>query len=282
MIRVTVWNEYRHELQDEKVKEVYPNGIHEAIAEFLGKEEDIEITATAYLDKDEEHGLSEEVLDNTDVLIWWGHIAHREVKDEIVNRVYFNILHKGMGLIVLHSGHASKIMSKVCGTDTGNLQWREDDKLERLWVVDPSHPIAAGITNYFEVPKTEMYGEYFNIPQPDELVFISWFEGGEVFRSGCVWRRGMGKVFYFRPGHETNPVFFQPEIQLVMKNAVRYLCAPKGQIAPRYYAMKTIDEIDRFNDTDTLTVIQRKAKFAQLQREAAEKVAAFQKAKEQK
>ncbi|MDD4797575.1 MAG: ThuA domain-containing protein, partial [Eubacteriales bacterium] len=163
-----------------------------------------------------------------------------------------------------------------------NLQWREDDKLERLWVVDPSHPIAAGITNYFEVPKTEMYGEFFNIPQPDELVFISWFEGGEVFRSGCVWRRGMGKVFYFRPGHETNPVFFQPEIQLVLKNAVRYLAKPKGQIAPRYYAMETIDKLDRFNDTDTLTAVQRKAKFAEKQREIAAKVAAFQVAKEQK
>ncbi|MDD4797574.1 MAG: ThuA domain-containing protein [Eubacteriales bacterium] len=249
MIRVTVWNEFRHELTDQKVKDVYPNGIHEAIADFLGKEEDIEITATAYLDKDEEHGLSQQVLDNTDVLLWWGHIAHGEVKDEIVDRVYNQILLKGMGLIVLHSGHASKIFSKVCGTITGLLHWREDDKLERLWVADPSHPIAAGITNYFEVPKTEMYGEFFNIPRPDELVFISWFEGGEVFRSGCVWRRGMGKVFYFRPGHETNPVYYQPEIQLVLKNAVRYLAPPTNQAVLRYYHQTTVDQFDRFAAT---------------------------------
>jgi trehalose utilization protein len=169
---------------------------------------------------DPEHGLTEEVLEKTDVLIWWGHMAHHEVKDEIVERVQQRVLN-GMGLIVLHSGHVSKIFKKLMGT-TCELKWREIGEKERVWVVEPGHPIADGLSEYFEIPHEEMYGERFDIPAPDTLVFVSWFAGGEVFRSGCCYQRGTGKIFYFRPGHETLPTYYQAEVQKVIGNAVKW------------------------------------------------------------
>ncbi len=217
-IRVTVWHEFRHEKRHEAVSLVYPNGIHHTIAEGL-QAHGITQVRTATLDEPE-HGLSEEVLANTDVLTWWGHMAHREVDDAIVDRVHQRVL-EGMGLIVLHSGHHSKIFKKLMGTSC-SLRWREVGERERLWVVDPAHPIAQGIGPYFEIPHTEMYGEHFDIPTPDQLVFISWFQGGEVFRSGCCFHRGHGKIFYFRPGHETYPIYYQPEVRQVIANAVRW------------------------------------------------------------
>jgi trehalose utilization protein len=222
-IRVTVWNEYRHEKVHDKVADVYPDGIHEAIAKPLS-EAGFDVK-TATLDEPE-HGLTQEVLDNTDVLIWWGHMAHGDVKDEIVDRVQARIL-DGMGLIVLHSGHFSKIFKKMMGT-TCNLKWREIGEKERVYVIEPGHPIAEGLGEYFEVPHAEMYGERFDIPAPDTQVFISWFEGGELFRSGNCYYRGAGKIFYFRPGHETYPVFYQDEIQQVIKNAVKWAAPVAG------------------------------------------------------
>jgi trehalose utilization protein len=166
------------------------------------------------------HGLTEHILDNTDVLIWWGHMAHGEVSDAIVERVHNRVL-KGMGLIVLHSGHFSKIFKRLMGT-TCDLKWREAGERERVWVVAAGHPIADGIGEYFEIPHEEMYGEFFDIPEPETLVFVSWFQGGEVFRSGCCYRRGQGRIFYFRPGHETYPTYHQPEVLRVISNAVRW------------------------------------------------------------
>lgn len=217
-IRVTVWHEFRHEKKNPKVAEIYPDGIHVTIATFLGKEADFEVR-TATLDEPE-HGLTQEVLDNTDVLLWWGHVAHAEVADEIVARAHKRVL-EGMGLIVLHSGHYAKIFKALLGT-TCSLKWREADDKERVWNINPSHPIAQGIGDYFEIPKEEMYGEPFGIPTPDELIFISWFTGGEVFRSGATWQRGHGRIFYFRPGHETYPAYHQAEVQKVITNAVRW------------------------------------------------------------
>jgi trehalose utilization protein len=216
-IKVTVWNEFRHEKTHEAVTRVYPDGIHEAIAAPL-RSAGFDVK-TATLDEPE-HGLTDDVLANTDVLIWWGHMAHGDVQDEIVARVQARVL-AGMGLIVLHSGHFSKIFKALMGT-TCNLKWREIGEKERVYVIEPGHPIAKGLGEYFEVPHAEMYGERFDIPAPDTLVFISWFEGGEVFRSGCCYHRGAGKVFYFRPGHETYPVFYQSEIQQVLANAVQW------------------------------------------------------------
>jgi len=237
-IRVTIWNEFRHEKIHEEVKKVYPNGIHNVIADFLKRQPGIEVK-TATLDEPE-HGLTQEVLDNTDVLIWWGHMAHNEVRDEVVERVYNRILN-GMGLIVLHSGHLSKIFRKLMGTSC-NLKWREAGEKERIWVVEPGHPIAEGLGEYFEIPHTEMYGERFDIPKPDELVFISWFKGGEVFRSGCCFYRGKGKIFYFRPGHETFPIYYQPEVQKVIYNAVKWATPIKGPEI-RFGNVKPLEEI---------------------------------------
>ena len=223
-IRVTVWNEFRHERHNEKVKSVYPEGIHEAIAAHLRVQPDIEVRA-ATLDEPE-HGLTQKVVDQTDVLIWWGHVAHHEVQDHVVDRLQKAIL-DGMGLIVLHSGHYSKIFKRMMGT-TCALKWREADENERLWVVSPGHPIVEGIGERIDLPQEEMYGEFFDIPEPDTLVFVSWFAGGEVFRSGCCYHRGKGKIFYFRPGHETYPTYKNPEIGRVIVNATRWAAPVKG------------------------------------------------------
>ncbi|MDG5820400.1 ThuA domain-containing protein [Natronococcus sp. A-GB7] len=227
MVAVTIWNEFRHEREDEDAAAVYPDGIHEALAGVL--EDDHEVR-TATLDEPD-HGLTEDVLESTDVLFWWGHIAHDEVDDEIVDRVQERVL-EGMGLIVLHSGHFSKIFKRLMGT-TCNLQWREDGGRERLWVVDPGHRIADGLEESIELPTTEMYGEPFDVPEPDRLVFTSWFEGGEVFRSGCCYRRGNGRIFYFRPGHETYPIYENAEIQRVLRNAVDWASPTEG--SPRTF-----------------------------------------------
>lgn len=216
-IRVTIWNEFRHERTDEAVQAVYPKGIHVALQEALdgfGHQ-----TRTATLDEPE-HGLTEEVLADTDVLTWWGHLAHHEVSDEIVARVHKRVL-AGMGLIVLHSAHVSKIFMKLMGTSC-MLKWREAQERERLWVVAPGHPIAEGIEEFIELEAEEMYGEHFDIPEPDSIVFLSWFQGGEVFRSGCCFTRGLGRIFYFQPGHETHPTYHDPQIQRVIANAVEW------------------------------------------------------------
>lgn len=217
MIRVTIWNEYIHEREIESIHKIYPQGIHGCIKEFLERNEDITVR-TATLDQPE-HGLSEEVLEHTDVLIWWGHCAHDQVSDQIVDCVKSHVL-SGMGLIALHSAHYSKIMKALLGT-TMSLRWRDDDH-EKLWVTSPAHPIAAGLPAMIEIQKEEMYGEYFDIPTPDDVVFTGWFAGGEVFRSGCTFTRGFGRVFYFQPGHEAYPVYYQPEIQTIITNAVRW------------------------------------------------------------
>ncbi|MEW9700946.1 ThuA domain-containing protein [Paenibacillus sp. SI8] len=235
-LKVTVWNEYRHEKESEIVRAAYPQGIHTAIGEGLGEAVDV---TYATLD-DAEHGLSEEVLNNTDVLIWWGHKAHDEVQDAIVNRVQERVL-KGMGLIVLHSGHFSKVFKKLMGTSC-DLKWREADEKERLWVVAPGHPIVEGIGEYIELEAEEMYGEHFDIPQPDELIMVSWFEGGEVFRSGCTFNRGNGKIFYFRPGHETYRTYYNEQIRRVISNAVNW-AAPSTREYPKYGNHKPLEEI---------------------------------------
>lgn len=239
MVKVTVWNENKHEQKNPKVREVYPDGIHGAIAGFL---QNAGVDArTATLDEPE-HGLTDDVLENTDVLVWWGHIAHDEVSDEVVEKVQQRVL-DGMGLIVLHSGHFSKIFKKLMGTSC-DLKWREADEKERIWVVDPSHPIAEGLGENIELEKEEMYGEHFDIPAPDQLVFVSWFEGGEVFRSGCTYRRGNGRIFYFRPGHETYPTYYNEEIQKVIINAVKW-AKPVERKRPVYGNAKPLEAIGK-------------------------------------
>jgi len=231
-INVTVWNEGRHEQRNARIGEIYPEGIHGAIAAYLREQPNVQVR-TATLDEPE-HGLTEEVLANTDVLTWWGHMAHGDVQDEIVERVHQRVL-DGMGLIVLHSGHFSKIFRRLMGT-TCNLKWREAHEKERMWVVAPGHPIVEGIGQYIEIDHEEMYGEFFDIPEPETLVLVSWFEGGEVFRSGCCYQRGSGKIFYFRPGHETHPTYYHPEVRRVIANGVRYVSPTPGAVAYRDFS----------------------------------------------
>jgi trehalose utilization protein len=218
-LRVTVWNENLHEQHQESVKKVYPKGMHAPIAEGIERElGDADVRVATF--DEPEHGLTEKVLAETDVLTWWGHAAHERVADAIVDRVHERVL-DGMGLVVLHSGHKSKIFMRLMGTSC-RLRWREMGEREVIWTVSPSHPIASGVPQPIVIPHQEMYGEFFDIPQPDELVFISSFEGGEVFRGGCCFQRGAGRIFYFSPGHEEYPVYFQPEIQRVIANAVAW------------------------------------------------------------
>ncbi|WNF90686.1 ThuA domain-containing protein [Vagococcus fluvialis] len=239
MINVTVWNEYRHEKTDQKVQEMYPEGIHGQLKSFLDEEFTVR---TATLDEPE-HGLTEEVLNDTDVLVWWGHIAHNEVSDEVVNRVHERVL-QGMGIIVLHSGHMSKIFIKLMGT-TCDLKWREADETCRIWNINPSHPITDGIGEYIELEKEEMYGEHFDIPAPDELIFINWYQGGEVFRGGCTYKRGNGKIFYFQPGHETYPSYYNPKVQRVIKNAVKW-ATPTDSIYPTYGHHQPLEKLENW------------------------------------
>lgn len=227
MIKVTVWNEFQHEKNSELVRKIYPNGIHNAVVDFL-RSDDI-VVRTATLD-DPECGLTEEVLQDTDVLIWWGHMAHMKVPDEIAYRVKEAVM-KGMGFIGLHSAHHSKPFRYLMGTAC-NLSWREDGDLERIWTINPAHPIAQGLGRYFELPHVETYAEPFGIPEPDEVVFAGWYEGGELFRSGCTFHREYGRIFYFQPGHETYPIFYDENVQKVIRNAV-YWAAPTYRIAER-------------------------------------------------
>ncbi|WP_170008564.1 ThuA domain-containing protein [Bacillus fonticola] len=239
-MNVTVWNEYRHEQKHEEVRKIYPNGIHQVLASALG-EQGFDVK-TATLDEPE-HGLTDNVLNNTDVLVWWGHLAHDEVSDDIVEKVQKRVW-EGMGLIVLHSAHFSKIFKKLMGTGC-DLKWREANEKERLWVVNPSHPIVEGIGEYIELEEEEMYGEHFDIPTPDELVFLSWFQGGEVFRSGATFRRGNGKIFYFRPGHETHPTYYNKQIQKVIGNAVKW-ATPTTRDYPVYGNAKPLEKLEGY------------------------------------
>lgn len=219
-IHVVVWGENRHEQVEQKVRDLYPTGMHitikEGIEEYLGAGAAV---TTVTLD-DPEHGLTEELLNNTDVLVWWGHAAHDEVQDEIVDRVQKHVL-EGMGLLVLHSGHWSKIFQRLMGTSC-TLRWRSEGDREIVWTVDPTHPIAQGVPHPFIIPEQEMYGEFFDVPPPEELIFLSSFSGGEVFRSGMTYRRGHGKIFYFSPGDQDYPVYHQAEVRRVIANGVEW------------------------------------------------------------
>ena len=227
-IKVTVWNEGRHDKTVPKVQELYPDGMHGCIKAFLSQNDDIEVR-TATLD-DPDQGLPDELLNDTDVLIWWGHMAHKEVSDELAAKVRNRVYNEGMGFIALHSAHMSKPFTWIVGT-SGQLSWG-DDQREIVWNLMPQHPIAAGIPEYFEIEQEEMYGEPFRIPQPDELIFTSWYEGGNIFRSGLTYYRGIGKVFYFQPGHETNPIFHNKYVQRVITNAV-YWAKPADMVIER-------------------------------------------------
>ncbi|KKB10896.1 PalA [Devosia geojensis] len=243
-IRTLVWGENVHEQKNKVVADNYPEGMHNQIARLLAKDSNISVKTTTL--QAPEHGCTEEALAETDVLVWWGHAAHGEVKDEIVERVAKHVW-QGMGLIVLHSGHFSKIFKRLMGSPCA-LSWREAGERERLWVVNPGHPIAKGLPAYFELEMEEMYGEPFSVPEPLETVFVSWFQGGEVFRSGLTYRRGTGNIFYFRPGHETYPTYHDETVGQVLRNAVTWAHNPNRFAsitdAPNVPVDKAIEKIE--------------------------------------
>ncbi|MCQ2397240.1 MAG: ThuA domain-containing protein [Lentisphaeria bacterium] len=226
-IKVTIWNEFVHEQEQnslgDTVRQFYPNGIHNYLKEAL-QADDLEIRAVS-LDMPEQ-GLPDELINDTDVLLWWGHCAHARVEDALVEKLARRV-HEGMGLIVLHSGHYSKIFKRLMGT-TCSLHWREVGEKERLWKVARRHPISEGVPETFTLPHTEMYGEGFDIPDDGKIIFMSWYEGGNVFRSGVTFLRGNGKIFYFAPGHETYPIYHDANVQKVISNAIRWA-------APEFY-----------------------------------------------
>jgi trehalose utilization protein len=227
-LRVTIWNEFIHELEHDSVRRLYPNGMHAVLSDAIQRQlgDAVQIRVATF--EQPEHGLTYETLAESDVLTWWGHAVHERVEDEIVERVQRRVW-EGMGLVALHSAHNSKIFKRLMGTSC-MLRWREAAERERVWIVDPSHPIVEGIADeFFEIEHSEMYGEHFDIPPPDELFAVSWFEGGEVFRSGCTWRRGKGKIVYFSPGHETFPIYHNPSVQRIISNAVKW-AAPAGGV----------------------------------------------------
>ncbi len=221
-INIIIYNEFQHEKIKPEVQAIYPHGIHAVLQSFLEKEEDIGVIRIATLENHEQI-LTQENLDDTDIIIWWGHMMHHLVSDESARRVV-NRVWQGMGFLALHSAHASKPFQMLLGTDTQMLRWRENGERVRLWNIARNHPITQGLTETFVVESDETYGEPFDIPDPDQILFLSWFEGGEVFRSGCVWRRGQGQIFYLQNGHETYPVYYQPEIQRIITNAAKWLC----------------------------------------------------------
>lgn len=223
MINVTIYNEFYHEKVNEKVAEIYPNGIHKAIGDLLSADPEFNIRYSTLDDINET--LTDEILDSTDVLIWWGHVKHHEVPDAIVEKVCQRV-YDGMGLIPVHSGHFSKPFKKLMGMSC-NLKWRESEDKERIWAIEPYHPIAYGVPEYFDIPHEETYGERFDIPTPEDVIFIGNFSGGEVFRSGCTFHRGLGKIFYFQPGHETYPIYHMPVVGTILRNAAHWCYTPK-------------------------------------------------------
>lgn len=225
-IKAVVWGENVHEQTNKVVADLYPNGMHQTIADVLAGDGVSVSTATL---QEPEHGLTKDRLADTDVLIWWGHAAHGEVADDIVDRVV-DAVWSGMGFIALHSAHFAKPFKRLMGAPC-NLTWREAGEKERIWVTSRNHPIAKGLPDHFELENEEMYGEPFGVPEPLDTVFIGWFQGGEVFRSGLTYKRGAGNIFYFQPGHESYPTYHDPNIQTVLRNAVRWAHNPAPRVA---------------------------------------------------
>ncbi|MDL2234516.1 ThuA domain-containing protein [Ruminococcaceae bacterium OttesenSCG-928-L11] len=236
-INLTIYNENYHEQTNPEVASVYPQGIHGAVRSIFDGDEDIGVIRVATL-ADHEEILTKEALDDTDVMIWWGHVRHKDVSDAVVEMVRYRVLH-GMGFVALHSAHASKPFMRLLGTETDWLRWREAGEKGRLWNIAPNHPITQGLSEFFVVPHDETYGEPFGIPTPDEQIFLTWWQGGEVFRSGCTWMRGQGKIFYLQNGHETFPVYFQKEIRLIIKNAVKWACPLRRNLMVDYGGSNT-------------------------------------------
>ncbi|MBI1353570.1 MAG: trehalose utilization protein ThuA [Acidobacteria bacterium] len=226
-VRVLVWSE-----RSEPV-EVYPAGINGEVASIFAADRGVEVSVANMLDP--EQGLSEAALAQTDVLVWFGHRSHADVLPEVVDRVVRRVTADGMGFLPLHSAHYSLPFVRLMELEaaeqgvrlTGRVgSWgavRNKGEPERVQILLPAHPIAKGLTA-FTIEGTEEYANPFVAPPAEEKVLAGAWEGGEQDGSdGLAWTVGKGKVFYFRPGHETRPIFRQPEVRAVLRNAVLWL-----------------------------------------------------------
>jgi trehalose utilization protein len=245
-VRVLVWDENPPHAD----KKLYPEGIRGAVADALNASGNGQIQAiTAHLDEDEQ-GITASKLADADVLIWWGHARHAEVSDETAALVKTAVHENGLGFLPLHSAHYSKTFKGVLGC-TGHLKggWREiaGFEPEEITVCAPRHPIAQGIED-FVIEAEEMYGAPLGAPPFETLVFQSYFpHGGEYFPCGFTLTvgegidaqftsgpgggkgqgEGAGRVFYFRPGHETVPTYHLPVVQQIIRNGVLW-CARRS------------------------------------------------------
>jgi trehalose utilization protein len=229
-LTVTIFNEYVTQKEQPDAMEVYPDGIHPVLVDVVERAgHDTRVA----LFSDSEHGLTKDVVAETDVLVYWSHARNEEFEDRVVDRVQDAVL-DGMGLVMLHSARRSKLFMRLMGTDCNVRGYRDADETERVWVVDPAHPVVDGLESEFiELPESQLVAEPFEIPTPIETPLISWIEGGEVFRSGCTFKRGRGKVFFFGPGHETQPVYHMNEVQTVLQNAVEWAKPIDGPTGPQ-------------------------------------------------
>lgn len=210
-IRVRVWSEHTAR------RAYYPDDINGAVAEGLRLDDGLSVTTAELVDEGD--GVPETELARTDVLVWWGHQLHRYVADDAVDRVVRHVRERGMGFVALHSSHMSKPFTRLIGDDGGLGGVEVDAGAERITVEQRDHPVADGVDK-IELAKEESYNEPFNCGKPDAVVFRSVFDNGHEFRSGLAYTVDNGRVFYFRPGHETYPAFADPMVRRVIRNAV--------------------------------------------------------------
>jgi len=276
-VKVVVWDE-----QQPAQKQAYSSFLGNSVAEHLGAQPGISVRSVNINDPGQ--GLAGGVLDDCQVLIWWGHVRHAEISAETGRSIVERIKDGKLSLVALHSAHWSTpfveamnertrldvvgkfhsegnerleitfvspaqryMVPKADARVTPYVSWRKfpdglakatvhlplccfpayrgDGKPSRVTLLKPDHPIAQGIPKEFEIPQTEMYDEPFHVPQPDEVILEERWAAGEWFRSGAVWKLGKGRVFYFRPGHETYPIYKQPIPLKIMTNSVRWLAS---------------------------------------------------------
>lgn len=228
-MNITIFNEYHPNEHTGKAEKNYPGGIHIALKSIFESQEYDVVTATQ---EQACNGLTDEILDNTDVLLWWSKNWDNELLNSVADKVVSRI-REGMGAVFLHSAKNSKPFLRLTGTTsaTAPVSWKEPGESERLFVVSPAHPIAEGIPSGYVIPNEEPYCEYFDIPKPDDIVFLGGFGNGMCIRAGVTFTRGAGKIFFFQPGHDSFPVYNDKVIRRIILNAVNW-AKPVAKPAP--------------------------------------------------